>query len=157
MNIALIWVIAGLLLILSELLATSIVAVFFGVAAVIVGLLLWGGVVESFEAQFFIFGGLSLVLLFTARSRLRHYLVGDVADHNDTHKTFQENLGQRATAVEDFSHGQGRVSLNGVQWSAQCSRPEEVIQGGDTVWIISNNGIQLTVSKTNPVQPQTKG
>lgn len=157
MNIALIWVLVGLFLILSELLATSIVAVFFGVAAVIVGLLLWGGLIESFEAQFFIFGGLSLVLLFTARSRLRRYLVGDVADHDDAHKTFQENLGQRATAVGDFSQGQGRVRLNGVQWSAQSNLPEEVIQDGDTVWIVSNNGIQLTVRKSNPVQPQTKG
>jgi membrane protein implicated in regulation of membrane protease activity len=103
MDIALVWVIAGILLILSELLATSIVAVFFGVAAVIVGLLLWGGVIESTEAQFFIFDALSLVLLFTARNRLRRYLVGDVADHGNVQKTFRESLGERATAVDDFA------------------------------------------------------
>ena len=150
MDTALIWVIAGLVLILSELLATSIIAVFFGMAAIIVGLLLWAGLIESTTMQFFVFGSLSLVLLFTARSRLRRYLVGDVADHNDSHKTFRENLGQRASAVTDFHQGMGRVRLNGVEWSAQSSPAEESIQAGDLVWIIANDGIQLTVSKQQP-------
>lgn len=147
MDIALIWIIIGLVLVLSELLATSIIAVFFGVAAIIVGLLLWAGIIESSSMQFFIFGSLSLVLLFTARSKLRRYLVGDVADHNDQHQTFRENLGQRASAVADFDHGQGRILLNGVQWTALSDEP---IQTGDTVWITANDGIQLTVSKTQP-------
>ena len=151
MDSALIWVIAGILLILSELLATSIVAVFFGLSAIIVGLLLWAGLIESPEAQLVIFGVLSLVLLFTARAKLRRALVGDVADKNDSHKTFRENLGKRATAVTDFSGGQGRIRLNGVQWLALAA-PDEEISNGDTVWIVANEGIQLTVSKTPPSQ-----
>ena len=154
MDIPLIWIIAGLLLILSELLATSIIAVFFGVAAVIVGLLLWLGVIESFAMQFFVFAALSLVLLFSARAKLKRYLVGDLADHNDSHKTFRENLGQRATAIVDFQQGQGRVRLNGVAWQALTKQPDEAIANGDTVWIIANDGIQLTVSKTQPTQTQ---
>jgi membrane protein implicated in regulation of membrane protease activity len=147
MDIALIWIIVGLVLVLSELLATSIIAVFFGFAAIIVGLLLWAGLIEATWLQFAIFGVLSLVLLFTARSKLRRYLVGDVADNNDQHQTFRENLGQRASAVADFEQGQGRIRLNGVQWSALSDEP---IQAGDTVWITANDGIQLTVSKTKP-------
>ncbi len=149
MDIALIWVIVGLLLILSELLATSVIAVFFGLAAIIVGLLLWLGIIDSTAMQFFVFATLSLVLLFTARAKLRHYLVGDLADSNDSHKTFRDDLGGRATAIKDFDHGQGRVRLNGVQWKA-FSAADESIKKGDTVWIVANDGIQLTVSKTNP-------
>ena len=148
MDIALIWVIAGVVLILSELLATSIVALFFGLSAIVVGLLLWAGVIDSIEMQFFIFAALSLAMLFTARSKLRRYLVGDLADSTDQHQTFRENLGQHATAVADFHQGMGRVLLNGVQWSAQSD--DEIISN-DRVWIIANDGIQLTVSKTKPV------
>ena len=151
MDSALIWVIAGVLLILSELIATSIVAVFFGFAAIIVGLLLWAGIIESPEAQLVVFGVMSLLLLFTARAKLRRALVGDLADKNDSHKTFRENLGRRAVAVTDFSGGQGRIRLNGVQWLALAS-PDEEISDGDTVWIVANQGIQLTVSKTPPAQ-----
>ena len=149
MDSALIWVIAGILLVLSELLATSIIAVFFGFSAIIVGLLLWAGIIESPEAQLVIFGVLSLVLLFTARAKLRRALVGDLADKDDSHHTFRENLGQRAVAVTDFSSGQGRIRLNGVQWLALAASGEE-ISSGDTVWIIANEGIQLTVSKAPP-------
>ena len=153
MDIALIWIIAGVLLILTELLATSIIAVFFGIAAVFVGLLLWLGIIESMQMQFFVFGVLSLLLLFTARTKLRRYMVGDLADHNDSHKTFQQDLGQRAIAVADFHQGLGRVRLNGVQWPAQS---EEAVQAEDTVWIIANDGIQLTVSKTKPIPMQSQ-
>src|SRR5690554_6924738 len=114
MDIALIWVIVGLLLILSELLATSIVAVFFGLAAVLVGVMLWAGVIHTAEMQLLLFSALSLLLLFTSRARLKRYLVGDIVDDNDSHKTFRENLGQEATAASDFSQGRGRVILNGV-------------------------------------------
>ena len=61
MNIATLWIIVGIVLILSELMATSIVAVFFGIAAIIVGLLLNIGVIESYSIQFMLFGVLSLV------------------------------------------------------------------------------------------------
>jgi membrane protein implicated in regulation of membrane protease activity len=154
MDTALVWVIIGLLLILTELLATSIIAVFFGIAAVIVGLLLWAGLIEATWLQFVIFGVLSLVLLFTARRKLRSYLVGDLADNNSKQQSFQQNMGERASAVSDFHQGLGRVLLNGVQWSAQSSQPDEAIQAGDTVWIVANDGIQLTVSKTRSIPPQ---
>ncbi|MFU8838314.1 MAG: NfeD family protein [Thiohalomonadaceae bacterium] len=153
MDTALIWIIVGVLLILTELLATSIIAVFFGVAAVIVGLLLWTGLIEATWLQFVVFGILSLALLFTARRKLRRYLVGDLADRDDRHQSFLQNLGERARAVSDFEQGLGRVLLNGVQWSAQCSPADEPIQAGDTVWIIANDGIQLTVSKTRTTPP----
>lgn len=150
MDTALIWVIAGVLLILSELLATSIVAVFFGAAAVLVGLLLWAGVIHSTEMQLILFSFFSLSLLFTSRARLKRYLVGDVVDSDDTHKTFRENLGEEAIAATDFSQGKGRITLNGVAWSAQSLSTDDEISQGDRVWIVANNGIQLTVSKQPP-------
>ena len=150
MDTALIWVILGLLLILSELLATSIVAVFFGAAAVLVGILLWAGVIHSAEMQFVLFSFFSLLFLFTSRARLKRYLVGDVADKDDSHKTFRENLGEEAMAASNFSQGKGRITLNGVAWDAQSLSSDDVISKGDRVWIVANNGIHLTVSKHPP-------
>jgi membrane protein implicated in regulation of membrane protease activity len=104
-----IWAIVGLVLILSELLATSIVAIFFGIAAILVSVLLWLGVIESIEMQFLIFGVLSLVLLFTARRTLRRWLVGDTVDSSDAQKSFQQNFGQRAIAK---SEGERQAMIN---------------------------------------------
>lgn len=149
MDIALLWVIAGVVLILSELLATSIIAVFFGAAAIMVGLLMWLGLVEAVETQLFLFSAISLLLLFSTRARLRRYLIGDVADRNDSHKTFRENLGEQAVAIADFQHGQGKVRLNGVSWQARAAAGED-IHADDPLWITANDGIVLTVSKQAP-------
>lgn len=154
MDTPMLWVLFGLILILSELLATSVIAVFFGIAAVVVGLLLWAGIIESWEMQFFLFGSISLLLWFTARKRLKRLFVGDVVEQTDKHQTFRDNLGQRAVAVTDFVHGQGRVRLNGVAWQAESLPEDAAIGEGDQVWIIANDGIQLTVSKTPPTPSQ---
>src|SRR5690606_27999107 len=63
MSAELIWIVAGILLILSELIATGVVAVFFGSSAIITGLLLSAGLIESPAVQFSLFGTLSLLQL----------------------------------------------------------------------------------------------
>ena len=83
MNIATLWIIAGIVLILTELMATSIVAVFFGIAAIVVGLLLNFGLIDSYSMQFLLFGVLSLLLLFTARGHFKRWFVGYTADSNE--------------------------------------------------------------------------
>ncbi|PTB85609.1 peptidase, partial [Pseudidiomarina aestuarii] len=47
MSVALIWIIIGVLLILSELLLTSVIAVFLGIGAIVTGLLLNWGLIDS--------------------------------------------------------------------------------------------------------------
>ncbi len=147
-----VWIVVGLLLVISEVLMTSIVAVFFGIAAILVGLLMWAGLLDTPSAQWFTFSVTSIALLVTTRHRLRQYLVGDVVETNDAHKSFKDYLGQRATAITDFAHGAGKVMLNGVSWTARAGDSSETISAGDPLWIVGHDGIELRVSKTEPVQ-----
>ena len=147
MNIATLWIIAGIVLILSELLATSVVAVFFGIAAIVVGLLLNLGVIESYSMQFLWFGVLSLLLLFSVRGHFRRWFVGYTADSNEQPSRFSEDIGSRVSVYTDFVQGAGRVVLNGVQWDVEST---DALKAGDVAWVVANHGIKLQVSATKP-------
>ena len=147
MNIATLWIIVGIILILSELLATSVVAVFFGIAAIVVGLLLNFGLIESYSMQFLIFGVLSLLLLFSVRGRFKSWFVGYTADSNEQPSRFSEDIGSRVSVHTDFVQGAGRVVLNGVQWDAEST---DELKAGDVAWVIANRGIKLQVAASKP-------
>jgi hypothetical protein len=144
MSIALIWILVGVALIISELLLTSVVAVFLGIGAIVTGLLIHWGLVDDLAMQFAIFGIVSLVSLLLARGRIKRWFTGYTADEDETKPNFQRDIGARVTVVKAFNHGAGRVVLNGVQWDAFS---EDDLQVGDTAWVVANEGIQLTVQK----------
>lgn len=147
MGASLVWILIGLVLIVSELMTTSVIAVFFGVAAVIVGVLLQLGIIESTAAQFTVFGGVSLLSLLLARGKLKRWFKGYTADASEGRPNFQHDIGERGVVVDDFAQGSGRITLNGVRWKAFS---DEQLKSGDAVWVTSNNGIELTVSKHKP-------
>lgn len=148
MSIATIWIIFGVVLILSELMATSIVAVFLGLAAIVVGILLQLGWIESASAQYTIFGVVSLILLFSARGHFKRWFVGYTADSTEQRSQLSKDIGNRVTVIADFHQGTGRVLLNGVQWDAQSV---DTLKTGDVAWVITNEGIHLTVSALKPL------
>lgn len=147
MSISLVWILVGLILIVSELLATSVIAVFFGIAAVVVGVLLQLGLIESMASQFTIFGVISLSTLLLARGKFQRWFKGYTADASEGKPDFQQDIGARGIVVDDFEHGSGRITINGVRWTAFC---DEDLKSGDAVWVASNNGIELTVTRQKP-------
>ncbi len=147
MSVALIWIIIGIVLILSELLLTSVIAVFLGIGAIATGLLLHWGAIEQSATQFAVFGIVSLVLLVVARGHFKRWFMGYTADEDEAKPNFQRDIGARVKVIRDFNHGAGRVLLNGVQWDAFS---EDELKSGDTAWVIANEGIQLTVAKQKP-------
>lgn len=148
MDIATLWIIVGIVLILTELLATSIIAVFFGIAAIVVGLLLHFGFIHSYSTQFLIFGVLSLALLLGVRGQFKRWFVGYTADSNEQPSQFSQDIGSRVTVHTDFINGAGRVVLNGVQWDAESA---DALKAGDVAWVVANQGIKLNVSANKPV------
>lgn len=147
MSVALVWIIIGVLLILSELLLTSVIAVFLGIGAIVTGLLLNWGLIDGAASQFAVFGIISLVMLLLARGRIKQWFMGYTAGDDEGKPNFQKDIGSRVTVVNDFVNGSGRVTLNGVRWSAFS---EDELKAGETAWVIANEGIQLTVSRTQP-------
>lgn len=82
MSVALIWIVIGILLLISELLLTSVVAVFIGVGAIITGLLLHWEIINEISTQFAVFGISSAVLLVLARGKLKALFKGYTADND---------------------------------------------------------------------------
>lgn len=144
MTPAIVWVIIGVVLILSELLATSIVAVFLGIGALITGVMLHLGWIEGPAAQFMVFGAVSMLTLLVARERCKRWFVGFTVAKGSRKMQFQRDIGERVTVINDFSQGGGRVSLNGVAWDALS---DEDLKAGEVVWVVANEGIHLTVSR----------
>lgn len=144
MSIALIWIIIGVLLILSELMLTSVVAVFLGIGAIVTGLLVHWNLIDDTAIQFAVFGSVSLLLLVVARGHIKRWFMGYTQNEEDTKPNFQRDIGARVKVLSDFNHGAGRVVLNGVQWDAFS---DDDLKAGETAWVVANEGIQLTVSR----------
>ena len=147
MSAGIIWIMVGILLILTELMATSVIAVFIGIGAITTGLLLQLGLISSASAQYLVFGGVSLASLLLARKHLKNWFVGFTSDTTNSPQVFQESIGDRVEVKTTFIHGRGRVLLNGVQWDASS---EDDLQVGDVAWVVKNDGITLIVSRHQP-------
>lgn len=144
---ALVWIVVGILLILSELLATSVVAVFIGLGALATGIGLWLGLIDSLAWQLLVFSLVSLGTLVLARKRLKAWFGGYTTEQGDNHSAFRQDLGERVTVESDFNQGAGRVILNGVAWDALS---DDDLKAGDVAWVVANEGIRLTVSRQRP-------
>ncbi|NCA71917.1 MAG: NfeD family protein [Sphingobacteriia bacterium] len=139
------WILVGVLLILSEFALPGVIAIFFGIAALLVGLLLYLSVPLDLSGQILLVGVLGALLLLVARRRMKPWFMGQSA----TGGTGSEVLppGTRAVAQEDFVGGRGVVLLNGVRWSAEST---ESIRAGDPVWLTGHQGLILRVSANPP-------
>lgn len=137
------WLLLGLALLISEFFAPGLVAVFFGVGALVVGLLTLFGVIESLAVQLLCFALISLVTLFGLRRHCTRWLKGTVAGRSSGDLDNAGLLNQRVTVLTDFVDGIGDVQLNGAKWDAESSEP---LRAGDSAWVIGFSGIVLRVS-----------
>lgn len=147
---AAVWVLIGVLLILSEFALPGIIAVFFGVAAILVGLLLFLGVPLSLNAQLILFGVLAVALLVVARSRVKAWFQGRSEAMDDGVEVIPP--GTSVTAVNDFVDGRGLVTHRGAHWNAEADEP---VSGGQRLWILGRHGLVLRVSTRAPGAPST--
>jgi membrane protein implicated in regulation of membrane protease activity len=142
------WLILGALLILSEFFLTGIVAVFFGIGAILVGILTAIGLIDSLPEQITVFTVLSIAALLFARERIRVWFRGKVSERWDGDKDLLYSRGERATVSRDFVDGIGKVRLSGTDWTAESDEPG--LSKGATVWITGHRGITLMVSSERP-------
>lgn len=137
------WLILGFLLIISELFVTGVIAVFFGIGAVLVGLLTLFGVTTGLTSQLWVFAVISLVALFGARRHFKRWLTGDVTDSPSSDAGLGDTYGSRVTVLTDFVHGSGHVQMHGAKWDAES---DDDLKAGDVAWVSGNRGIVLKVS-----------
>lgn len=142
------WLILGALLVLSEFFVTGIIAIFFGVGALLVGLATALGLVDSLPEQIILFAVFSLGALLMAREKIKVWFRGNVTDEWAGDKDLISTRGERVVVTAPFVDGVGRVRLSGVDWKAESS--EAGLEPGTTAWVTGHRGITLLVSPNRP-------
>lgn len=139
-----IWLAVGVGLLLAEFAAPGLVLAFFGAAALSVAALMVFGVIEGVAAQFGTFAFLSIIYLVALRDVFKRWFQGFTSDQSTGAIDLDDLRGQQVRALEDFSDGRGKVTLNGVVWQAEC---DAELSAGDRARIVNKNSLVLLVEK----------
>lgn len=141
MSLASLWLIAGVILMVSEFVIPGFVIVFFGLGAVITSAVA-AFLDVSLVIQGYIFIISSLLTLFLGRRYFRNILTGKI----EVAKTDADDdgiVGSVCTVSRAIEPPQaGRVIVQGSEWQAVATRP---IAAGSTVKIVAKKNITLTV------------
>lgn len=141
------WLLLGLLLLISELFTPVLVAMFFGIGALVVGLLTLAGLIDSLGVQLLLFALISVGSLFALRKHFKRWLQGDETSASNTNPDNVELVGKRVRVLTDFQQGMGNVQLNGAKWDAEST---DALKAGDSAWVLGHSGIVLRVAATPP-------
>lgn len=141
------WLLLGLLLLVSELFVPGLIAAFFGVGALVVGLLTLLGILDSTGSQLLCFAVISVLALFALRKQCQRWLRGAEADPAAADLDDGGFIGARVEILTDFEDGAGDVLLNGAKWDAESAEP---LRQGASAWVTGHRGIVLTVGSQRP-------
>jgi len=136
------WLVLGLVLAATELAsAGGFYVIFFGLGAIVVGLLGWAGWSGPVWLQLAEFTGISLALMGLFRRRLlRAVQPLPQAPSIDT------LVGEIAIAAEDVpAGGVGRVELRGTGWSARAENSQPIARGSRCV-VTRVEGLMLVIA-----------
>jgi len=142
----LVWLLAGLALMLAELATPGFILFFFGLGALAAAAWAWTGM-GGLGSQLVVFLVSSIVFLVT----LRRYAAGLFRGGKSRTGTMPEDdtIGKRVLVVEEINpaHLKGKVELNGTHWNATA---DGVVHKGTLVEVLSRQGLTLTVRPVNP-------
>ncbi len=112
------WLVVGLFLVVVELAAAGgFYVIFFGIAAILVGLLASVGAAGGIGVQLLLFSVLSVASLLLFRERLVKRFQGDPQAPQ-----IDQLVGEIALVTDDLAPGGiGKVELRGTSWSARTS------------------------------------
>lgn len=120
------WLALGLALVLLEIATPGVFfVIFFGIAALLVGVLVFAGFGGPLPMQLLLFSVLSAVGLLVFRNPIMRRLRLDRGTDEIDNLT-----GEPAKALDDFGPGEaGRVELRGSAWSARNGGPAPIARG----------------------------
>jgi membrane protein implicated in regulation of membrane protease activity len=135
------WLVLGLLLVLAEMAtAGGFYIIFFGIAAVIVGLLAGAGLAGSVSMQLLLFTVLAVGSLLLFRTRLLRWMQlepqGPAVD---------SLVGDIGLVAHDMAPGEvGKIELRGANWSARNAGPD-LLRAGSRCRVLRVDGLMLHV------------
>ena len=133
------WLAAGLVLVVAELATPGgFVIIFFGIAALLVGVLALVGVVSSMAIQFLLFSVIAVGSLALLRQRLQSRLQTPTSNVDSL-------IGDLAIPQERLSPGVvGRVEVRGSMWSAR-NTSAVTLDPGQRARVAAVDGLTLAV------------
>ncbi len=138
------WIAFGIILVVAEIVVPLFVVIWFGLAAIMIGVLdLF--LATAFIPEFALWIGLSLVLLFLW---FRYFQQKDLTESGQA----DFRLDTKGIVTETIAHGErGKVRfeapvLGSSQWQATS---DETLQIGDVIRIVDINGQLIKVKKDN--------
>ena len=141
-NPGLLWFIAGLALLLTELFAPSLILMFFGLGAwIVTALYLLFNI--GLPTQLIVFAVSSIVLLVFLRKKLKPVFLGYVSSKQNSGQNMDDFFEKEAVVVARIEPGKpGKVEFNGVAWDAVSDSSLDV---DSRVKIIDRSGLKLKV------------
>lgn len=140
--ITLVFLVAGIALVLLEMALPGLVVVFLGGAAILVAGLRWLGVLESLEASLVVWMALSVVLMVLLRQMLQKWVPSESRFDGSDEQSM--SLGQVVEVVRTCSEGEdGRIRWEGTLWRAQtlggrieAGQQARLMYRDNLVWIV---------------------
>ena len=135
-----IWILLGLLLVLAELVTPGgFYFMFFGIGAVVVGVLAGFAAAGSLWFQFILFSILSLVTLWLFREKLLQLTEGVAVQNVDS------LIGETAVASDQIAvNGIGKAEMRGTSWSAR-NVGDQPLKRGERAKVERVEGLTLIV------------
>lgn len=134
------WLVAGLLLLILEMVTTTFVVSFFGIGALIVGALTAMGILSEPGPQFLVFGLSSILSLVLFRKTIKERFFPNKSAFNDSFS------GDTATTETEITVLNGSLMYKGALWAAyRADGNSSPIPAGTVVDIIGTDGIKLRV------------
>jgi membrane protein implicated in regulation of membrane protease activity len=141
-----IWLIAGILLIATELFLPGLVVCFLGAAAIIVAILRWFGLIPGLMESFTVWFVTSIVLLLG----LRHFLLKWIPSESSYDLTDEDVIavGSIVDVVETVSDSgkQGRIRFAGTTWPAitrqgtlLAGQKARLLYRDNLVWVVESH------------------
>lgn len=128
---------AGALMVL-ETMVPGVHFIWFGLAALVVGLIAFAFDV-TWQWEILLFAGISVATVFWVRQFSNSYIRD--SDEPSLNIRGHQYVGRVVTAENDFAGGRGRVRVDDTLWSASGDN----IKSGDKVRIVSVNGTVFAV------------
>lgn len=138
-----VWIIVGLAIMSMELFLPGFILCFFGLGAVLTGLLKIF-IPMGVNTQLVLFAVLSIVLLVSFRRYAQGYFTGRVSNKNPAGRPMELHTGETAIVTEDIipNSPRGKVEFHGTAWNADS---DVEIKKGARVTIIERHDLTLKV------------
>tara|TARA_R110002073_G_scaffold596_15_gene4780 strand:- start:5606 stop:6085 length:480 start_codon:yes stop_codon:yes gene_type:complete len=149
------WLIAGIVLILAELIIPGGVVVFLGFACLVVALAVVLGWVSTWVTALTLFFVSSVALVMTLRSFFMRFAGGDFSRGNTIE--ILDDIGQQVAVVKTIGPGQkrGLIEYHGTRWKALSDGQE--IDAGNLVQIVGRDNVSYIVEPITESKPTMNG